>query len=190
MAAKSMNKIDSFLLKFSSLWKAGRDACIQIETHAGQACITLRFGLGEHSGHQQQKEQTIGQKVYCKSSPTAGKKLSPSKMRRRARRAAARSSTAESVVGNDTLVKEKDAGSQIDKDVATAARTQESNTELVVNNVSSLPEQYACNQCDFISSWDNGLNVHVSVMHEISLGPLDVPKTDEERKVHELAQSY
>ena len=148
------------------------------------------MGLGEHSGHQQQKEQTIGQKVYCKSSPTAGKKLSPSKMRRRARRAAARSSTAESVVGNDTLVKEKDAGSQIDKDVATAARTQESHTEPVVNNVSSLPEQYACNQCDFISSWDNGLNVHVSVMHEISLGPLDVPKTDEDRKVHELAQSY
>ena len=111
MAAKSMNEIDSFLLKFSSLWKAGRDACLQIETHAGQACITLRLGLGEHSGHKQQKEQTIGQKVYCKSSPTAGKKLSPSKMRRRARRAAARSSTAESVVGNDTLVKEKDAES-------------------------------------------------------------------------------
>ena len=30
----------------------------------------------------------------------------------------------------------------------------------------------------------------MSIMHEISLGPLDVPKTDEDREVHQLALSY
>ena len=181
MAANSMNEINSFLTKFSSLWKAGRDACLQIETHAGQACVTLRLGLGEYPGHQHKSEQKNGQNFNCEGSPShAQKKLSPSKMRRRARRAAARLSTAESAVGKDTSDKENDA----------AAQSQESSKEVVSSNDSSLSQQYACDQCDFISSWVNGLNIHVSVMHEICLGPLDVPKTKEDREVHDLAQNY
>ena len=91
-------------------------------------------------------------------------------MRRRARCAAAILSTAESVVGKDTLDKENDV----------AAQSQESIKEVVSSNDSSLSHQYACDQCDFISSLVNGLIIHISVMHEICFGPLDVQKTNED----------
>ena len=186
--ANSLTEINSFVSKFSSLWKTGKDACLQIETHAGQACVTLRLGLGEYPGNQRQ-ESNGQNNIYCESS-TPRRKVSPSKMRRRARRAAARVSTAESVVETkteniDTEVEE--APSNQESEVEEALSNQETNTEIVVvDNVA----EYACDQCDFSSRWINGLKIHVSVKHEISLGPLDVPKTDEDREVHELAQSY
>ena len=171
--ANNLAEINSFVSKFSSLWKTGKDACLQIETHAGQACVTLRLGLGEYPGNQRQ--EINGQNdVYCEGS-TPRRKISPSKMRCRARRAAARASTAESVVEKKT--------ENIDSEVEEAALNQEI---VVVGNV----DEYVCDQCDFSSRWINGLKIHVSVKHEISLGPLDVPKTDEDREVHELAQSY
>ena len=94
--ADSLVEINSFVSKFHSLWKTGRDACLQIETHAGQACVTLRLGLGEYPRNQQRQEN-IGQNVPCEES-SIRRKLSPSKIRHKARRAAARASTAESVV--------------------------------------------------------------------------------------------
>ena len=39
-----------------NLWKSGTDASLQFETHAGQVCVTLRLGLGEHP-HQQHREE-------------------------------------------------------------------------------------------------------------------------------------
>jgi hypothetical protein len=60
-----------------NLWQSGRDACLQLDTHAGQACVTLRLGLGEHPLLQHHK------------------KVSPSRQRRRDRRAADRLASAE-----------------------------------------------------------------------------------------------
>jgi hypothetical protein len=34
-------------LKFKTLWKSGRDATLTLETHAGQASVLLRVGLGQ-----------------------------------------------------------------------------------------------------------------------------------------------
>ena len=48
--------VHSFVGKFMNLWKSGTDASLQFETHAGQVCVTLRLGLGEHP-HQQHREE-------------------------------------------------------------------------------------------------------------------------------------
>ena len=59
--------VQSFVGKFMNLWKSGKDASLQFETHAGQACVTLRLGLGEHP-HQQQHREEQGSKK--KASPS------------------------------------------------------------------------------------------------------------------------
>ena len=58
--------VHSFVGKFMNLWKSGEDASLQFETHAGQACVTLRLGLGEHP-HQQHREEQGSKK---KASPS------------------------------------------------------------------------------------------------------------------------
>ena len=81
MATRNMvNEIDSFIWKFSNLWRNGSNANLTFDTHAGQASVTLRLGLGEFVGFNQQQHQYFEQKK---------KRLSPSKLRRRERRAAA-----------------------------------------------------------------------------------------------------
>ena len=70
------SELDSFVLKFKSLWYSGIDAHLDVETHAGQAWVGLRVGLGHPPGLPQPH--------------LLRKKDSPSKQRRRARRAEAR----------------------------------------------------------------------------------------------------
>ena len=45
-------EIDSFIRKFKDLWKCGFDAHLDVDTHAGQAWVVLRVGLGVHGHHQ------------------------------------------------------------------------------------------------------------------------------------------
>ena len=72
-------EIDLLVNNFKQLWQSGRSAHLDMETHAGQAWIGLRVRLG-HPGvphHQQQGHSK------------RGARNSPSKQRRRIRRAAA-----------------------------------------------------------------------------------------------------
>ena len=83
-------------MKFKSLWYSGIDAHLDVDTHAGQAWVGLRVGLG-HPPHPHVQR----------------KKESPSRHRRRARRAEARQLGAvvagtEEVTARPTAV-EKDA---------------------------------------------------------------------------------
>ena len=73
-----LDEVNSIMWKFCSLWKSGWDANLSLETHAGQACVSLRVGLGFY------EERQIQPKII-----PSKKKLSPSRNRRRERRAAA-----------------------------------------------------------------------------------------------------
>jgi hypothetical protein len=74
----AMAEIESFLLKFKTLWKSGRDATLTMETHAGQASVLLRVGLGQ------------APKQYP-NFPSPGKNRNgPARQRRRAKRELAR----------------------------------------------------------------------------------------------------
>ena len=71
------SELDSFILKFKSLWYSGIDAHLDVDTHAGQAWVGLRVGLGH--GHPPAVQPHVQRK-----------KESPSRQLRRARRAEAR----------------------------------------------------------------------------------------------------
>ena len=82
------SELDSFIFKFKQLWHLGLDAHLNIDTHAGQAWVGLRVGLGHAPGpllHHQLHEHF----------PQNTRKDSPSRQRRRARRAASRKQQAE-----------------------------------------------------------------------------------------------
>ena len=72
-------EINSFVSKFVNLWKSGLDASLKLESHAGQASLSISLGLG--SFHETDE---IEKKPYI------AKKVSPSRARRRKKRAKAR----------------------------------------------------------------------------------------------------
>ena len=88
------HEINSFILKFNQLWCNGFDAHLDMEAHAGNAWIGLRLNLG---------------KRRFPFPSTHRKAPSPSRLRRRERRAAAREDVTENVTPttNDDEVTEK-----------------------------------------------------------------------------------
>ena len=44
------SELETFLIKFNQLWKAGQSAKLDLETHAGQAWVGLRLHIGQAPG--------------------------------------------------------------------------------------------------------------------------------------------
>ena len=93
--AISFAEVNSFVGKFVNLWKTGRDANLNFETHA----VILRLGLGEHPYHQNQEQHDR-------------RRLRPSQQRRRERRTAARIVSAENAVNIKETESEKASGAE------------------------------------------------------------------------------
>ena len=75
-------ELDSFVYKFHQLWSAGHSAHLDLDTHAGRAWVGLRVQLGHHAPlHPHHLPDKFPQYSH--------KKDSPSRQRRRAKRAAA-----------------------------------------------------------------------------------------------------
>ena len=74
----SLAELESFIFKFNHLWKTGQDAHIDIHSHAGNAWVGISLNLGQFPGPR-----------ACKDPQR--KNFSPSRVRRKERRAAARS---------------------------------------------------------------------------------------------------
>ena len=94
----SVTELDTFIQKFYQLWNAGQTAHLDVDTHAGKAWVGLRVQLGQVPGplhHHPHPPFIQPQK----------KSVSPSRQRRRARRAAARLTAEEAA--NQNLVKER-----------------------------------------------------------------------------------
>ena len=70
-------EIDSFVGKFRQLWRAGLDVHLDLNAHAGNAWVGIKLNLGQPKSTQQQCE-------------ILKKRYSPSRIRRRERRAASR----------------------------------------------------------------------------------------------------
>ena len=76
-------EINSFVGKFLNLWKSGFDTSLKFETRAGKASISISLGLGAFS-----ETDNVAEK------PCSVKRVSPSRIRRRLRRAKARQNIA------------------------------------------------------------------------------------------------
>ena len=117
--------MDSFVIKFKHLWNAGHDATLKVETHAGEAFVTLQVGLGRpppppyHPVPQHHPRHHIG----------------PARQRRRDRRAAARDQHG-AVAEEEAVVAGKAATDQSNKNFAPiVADNSDANAEQAVNEV-------------------------------------------------------
>ena len=97
-----VNELDTCVTKFNQLWKAGLTAHLDLDTHAGNAWVGLRLVLGQEPPG---PLHTHVPPIYSRNSP--------SRQRRRARRAAARRATNVAEVVNT----EPEQGSKVNDDV-------------------------------------------------------------------------
>ena len=115
--------MDSFVIKFKHLWNAGHDATLKVETHAGEAFVTLQVGLGRpppppyHPVPQHHPRHHIG----------------PARQRRRERRAAVRAQHG-AVAEERTVVAGEAATNQNNKNFAPIV-ADNSDAEQAVNEV-------------------------------------------------------
>ena len=82
-------ELKSFVTKFAELWHSGRNASLALECGAGEATINLQLRLGSHPLHLQQPQHYQGPQHHLE------RRVGPSRLRRRARRAQAREVAAE-----------------------------------------------------------------------------------------------
>ena len=92
-----VTEVESFVLKFKQLWKAGHSAHLDLDTHAGDAWVGLRVRLGQEPGH-------LHHQVQHPRMSRDG----PSRQRRRDRRAPARQKEAEEAVDENEAEKAVD----------------------------------------------------------------------------------
>ena len=86
----SVTELDTFIQKFYQLWNAGQTADLDVDTHAVKAWVGLRVQLGHTPGPLHHQPHPLFVQPQKKT-------LSPSRERRRARRAAARLNAEEAV---------------------------------------------------------------------------------------------
>ena len=161
-----MTELQSFIYKFHQLWSAGQSAHLDLDTHAGGAWVGLRVHLGHGHGPSNFQPQN---------------KDSPSRQRRRVRRAAARQVPAEEASDEETA-NEKNA----EKAVETAEQAEGVKDNLVAEtNVNDSLEPAAstaqldelapiaeeaslekCDQCESTFKTVRGLRAHKGRVHE------------------------
>ena len=102
-------ELDSFYVKFKTLWKSGLDACLTVESKAGKAWVNLKVGLGETQPQQHHHHP----------------RNTPAQQRRRERRAAARDAARveDNQVEKDAT--EEDAAFEIETSYAAETATDE-----------------------------------------------------------------
>ena len=177
----TVTEVDTFIRKFNQLWQAGLTAHLDLDTHAGSAWVGLRVQLGHVAPgplHQPVHQQQPFRKV------------SPSRERRRARRLAAREGNATTTTDAETAtgISEEDCVQTTPMFVETEAQTDQINiaeeaiisvveNENVDANLKDNAEKadqedagkadktFNCQICDFESSWERGLNVHMGIKH-------------------------
>ena len=113
----STQEFHSFLRKFYQLWNSGFSAHLGIHCHAGEAWVDLHAKLGRPHQHDQ------GPGHHYPS-----KRVSPSRHRRRARRAAARDERAQ----ESTIIEENTAEKVVEESDAVENTTDETVTEQAV----------------------------------------------------------
>ena len=146
MATNQFTEINSFIGKFTSLWQQGHDASLFMEAQAGKAYIVLRLGLGENPHLNTMHPQRV----------------SPSRLRRRERRAAARRDSAvkAETVSNGSSEKHDSTSSDVGE-VSKSEGVHNKPAEIVAENeideleVVSSSDEITKNYDEYIFSYRN-----------------------------------
>jgi hypothetical protein len=177
-------ELDNFVKKFYQLWNAGHTAHLDVDTHAGKAWVGLRVQLGHAPGplhHQPQPPIFQAQK----------KTFSPSRQRRRARRAAARLTKADEAVNmetpkdttieeivnvEETVTEEPHQSPEVEEENKTAEEAISSETETKKTIAEQADPEHSCDLCEKSFGTLKGLRAHVGRQHKTSSSP--IPQID------------
>ena len=148
-----VNEVNSFLCKFNELLRAGYDAHLDLNAHAGNSWIGLRVNLGKQPYHPQ---------------PFRKKRLSPSQLRRRERRAAfredeGRQAGSATVENNSDILLNEDSAENIAGEVETVAVNVNVNVEDSEQAVNSVDE----NVVDDVTEADTVVEITTADNHDI-----------------------
>ena len=102
----NLNELHSFITKFHQLCKAGATAHLDLDTHAGQAWVSLRVQLGQPGQPHQYPSQSPTHRQPRQYPPQSPIHRSPSYYRRQERRKAAKAADA-TVTNTDKKSAEK-----------------------------------------------------------------------------------
>ena len=202
-----VNELDSFVQKFNQLWKAGFTAHLDLDTHAGNAWVGLRVQLGP---------VPVGP-VPHPYYPPPSRHRGPSYHRRLEKRRAARShasppssiptaevrddeqSNGNVEAGKATINQEDEIEDSIEKVENVASPSKHSKEhdghdhDQADAEKANMPEYYDCPICDFRSSWNNGLRIHMNKVHtklEQIDGSTDAAITTEEQDAKYLNTAH
>ena len=176
----SNSEIESFLTKFKSLLYSGYNATLTLESKKGEAFICLKAGLGPVS---------IPSSSDCKAQTS--QKLKPLKHRSPSyrRRQERRRKSFEASHG----IKEY-SSSNVSDALSNSGAVIPEETDLEVSvieeNKDNADAVYACDSCEFVSTWKNGLLIHVASAHEVSRQKNRALRSAEDEVVFDLTQQY
>ena len=174
-----VSELDTFVEKFKTLWKKGYEAHLDIDAKAGQAWVGLRVRLGHDPGPPHHPYPPF---------QARSKNNSPSRQRRRDRRAAERQQLAEQaqVAGNhvtEVVVEESTADENVEAEIASIVDTdKKKHTENVEESAVIVVTRETVND-EFCSdeSLNNDRNEEIIVEEIIA-----TPKKETERKNENL----
>ena len=123
-------EVESFMTKFVHLWKTGQDANLNIHSHAGNAWVQISLNIGRYPGSN-----------ICTDAPIR-KNASPSRVRRREKRAAARraSSTYLNPAKDETILIDTGEANSIEVDANTGNVNTEDNTDFSISAEEAIGE--------------------------------------------------
>ena len=139
------SELETFIVKFRHLWKAGLDAHLDIESHAGQAWVGLRVRLGHEPGPAQQ---------HPPFTPHVDKKTrdGPSRQRRRTRRAAERAEQADQAKQVGQVEQAVDSSDHIEAEDAPRKAAESAGKENVVIDTEKVEASKATEKLDCIGA--------------------------------------
>jgi hypothetical protein len=156
-------EVDSFVTKFKHLCQTGFKATLTITSSDGEATVVLTAGLGPIPPTQLHHDLLH----HGQPSPYRG----PAYQRRQERRQAARKAAAAeqaSAEGTDVQAAAEAGATFAAEEVVEVVVDEDTCDESAEQAKITFP----CLICDFVSNWENGLQIHLSRKHA-SMGQID-----------------
>ena len=175
-----VTELDTFIQKFHQLWQAGVTAHFDLDTHAGNAWVGLRVQLGHD----------VPGPIHHPVHRQSFRRSSSSRDRRRARRLAAREQTNSEAAGEAVVTSEQGATEIRDSTVKPMNAENDANIDESEEETEKVTEKatdtFECPLCDFCSTWNNGLKVHMARKHR----NIDQIDGNSDEKVLDLEKKY
>ena len=154
-----LSELNSFIGKFLNLWQSGRDASLHLKTCDGKATINLQLGLGQAP-------------PPPSSQPPPRHVPGPSRQRRTQRRALAREQAEQAQAKNNVEEVAENANEEVAKNESESAEiatevveTDGTTADKAAEASEEARKDFHCLICDFVSSWETALQIHMSKKH-------------------------